>query len=569
MSRNSGVVPPMQSRRSPVGWSGVTVFIGFTVLSLAITWPAPGRFFTHLAADSGDAWQFLFNIWWVKKKLTCGGNLFHTDYVFYPYGANLFLHTLSLFNSLPAALLSFFMDYIQAYNLVLLVHYPLAGFAAYKLFEHVTHDRPASFVSAAFFAFSPFHLCHGACHMQLCAVELLPLALLFLLKTLEEANYRNPVWAALFVVLSALSSWYFLVFLFLLFAVFAGVGIFRRRKRDRGLLRRLALLLGIVVIVLGPMVIAMVHARLTVETVKGHSPWYWSADLQNFFVPGQGSALGSAFKDISKAWTGNREENSAYLGYTLLVLAFFAFKVRRQRLMLYRKPFVIAGLVFLFYSLGPYLHFGGKVLKSIPLPMALLDVIPLGFGTAPVRATLGTGLCLAGLACVGLAGLRARLEDRKYLKILVTAGVLITGLAEFWPGSFPTTRRPVPDFFGQMAAEPANYSVLDMRSFPEQMYGIIRHEKPLVNGHVARDPVEPRKKLYAIPVVKAMMARQKRFTPSRLKGGKARALKDLGKLDIRYIIRRAGHSTAVEDSLGFEKVYQGKGVKIFLVPALK
>src|SRR5262249_30460801 len=75
------------------------------VLSLAVgvaigtwlTWPLVLHPATTVLDDGTyDAFQFLWNLWWVREALVhLHANPFHTRYLFYPEGTSLLFHTFS------------------------------------------------------------------------------------------------------------------------------------------------------------------------------------------------------------------------------------------------------------------------------------------------------------------------------------------------------------------------------------------------------------------------------------------------------------------------------------------
>ena len=77
------------------GWLAALVYVALTAL---FTWPLPYFFFTHHVGESGgDARIYLWNLWWVRKALVdLHANPLRTDYIFYPVGIGLALHTLAL-----------------------------------------------------------------------------------------------------------------------------------------------------------------------------------------------------------------------------------------------------------------------------------------------------------------------------------------------------------------------------------------------------------------------------------------------------------------------------------------
>src|SRR5688572_21394610 len=64
----------------------------------------------------------------------------------------------------PAALVSRAAGPVAAYNLIVLLSFPLAAVAAFLLARHFEIGGPWAAAAAMAFAFSPFHLAHSAYH---------------------------------------------------------------------------------------------------------------------------------------------------------------------------------------------------------------------------------------------------------------------------------------------------------------------------------------------------------------------------------------------------------------------
>jgi hypothetical protein len=123
---------------------------------------------------------------------------------------------------------------LTAYNLTLLLSYPLSGLAMYALAWHLTRSAAAAFLAGLAFAFAPYRASQLP-HIQLLIVFWAPLALLGLHRFVDSGRRR---WLVLFGaawMLQGASNGYFLVF----FSVLTGLWVLwfvvlRRRWRDLG-----------------------------------------------------------------------------------------------------------------------------------------------------------------------------------------------------------------------------------------------------------------------------------------------------------------------------------------------
>src|SRR2546423_9265026 len=59
---------PIPGPRSPVPSSHLLVLGGYLLLTLALTYPIARDLFTRVPGG-GDAWQHIWNLWWVKHAV--------------------------------------------------------------------------------------------------------------------------------------------------------------------------------------------------------------------------------------------------------------------------------------------------------------------------------------------------------------------------------------------------------------------------------------------------------------------------------------------------------------------
>ena len=101
--------------------SHLWALLGYTVLTVTITWPLLLHIGTALPGEGTDSWQYLWNFWWFDQALFESQTLYFTPAQYYP-GTSLLFHTLSPLHSLlglPARLLCDALQpgrYLAAYN---------------------------------------------------------------------------------------------------------------------------------------------------------------------------------------------------------------------------------------------------------------------------------------------------------------------------------------------------------------------------------------------------------------------------------------------------------------------
>ena len=124
----------------------VGVFLAYTLLTLAMTWPAVTQLSTHLMGSGDDMWVHYWNNWWVKRVLQRGDDLRYTALLFHPTGVSLLDHNFALVNIGLWLALEPLIGGIAAYNLVHLIHIPLCGLGMFALVRRLTKSDVAAFI---------------------------------------------------------------------------------------------------------------------------------------------------------------------------------------------------------------------------------------------------------------------------------------------------------------------------------------------------------------------------------------------------------------------------------------
>jgi hypothetical protein len=436
------------------------------LLTVVLTWPVPARLSSEVPGG-GDAWQHIWNLWWVKESLlNLHTSPYQTNLLYFPDGVSLYLHTLVLTAGLigiPLQLLG--LNLIATYNLVLLGTFVLAGYGAYLLCYYLTGSRWASFVGGLVFTFAPYHFAHMFGHMNLVSLQWIPFYVLALLKAIDaqswrttgdrrpkrktiktlaswrlgvskepatgnraSINWRGWLWAGgsgALLALNAYTDWLYAIFLVLLTGVIVAWKVLvpadRRAVAEAGVGwveagARLALLVLTFLVLSAPILFPTL-----VEAGKGYAQQppeetlFYSSDLIGAFLPSELNPIwGNAIKTRVDALPPylplkNPSERVVYLGYSVLALtAIGAWRMRKNRHV--RMWAFIAALMWAF-SLGPLLQVLGKTQftpfgVTVPLPYLVLFKLPLfNIMRTPARLTVLVMLALAILASFALANL--------------------------------------------------------------------------------------------------------------------------------------------------------------------
>lgn len=509
----------------------------YTLLTAVMTWPLALNLTSAIPGDSFDGWQNFWNLWWVKLALVDRQTTpFVTDLLYAPTGVGLYFHTLNPFNGLATLPVQLAGGLYAAYNAVVFLSWVLGGYGVFLLTLWViarglgTGERGsgsqspisniqylAAFVPGLIFTFAPFHMAHLLGHMQVMSLEWMPFYILYLLRASQRQRtgkpwLRDSLLAGFFLVLVGLCDWYFVLYLFLFTALYLvldiGYWVFRRRRLPNTQYLLPAALAGLVfLILLSPLLIPMISEALRFSFMQRPTSdlYILSAAVADFFVPNR---LHTLFRPDSFTWPGNQiapvSERTISIGYTALVLAGIgvAWAWRRSRFWL-----AVAGFFFLL-ALGPALHLTSITAADIPagdpgptwtLYGLLVEAVPfMRISRSVSRFAVMVQLALSVTAGIGLY----EWVRRKGRPALWVSLAVVLVLAESWVAPFPISPPDTPDFYRQLAADPAPGAVLNLpMNYDRPGYLLYQtvHHKPLTVAYISRD--DPRTLTERSPVL--------------------------------------------------------------------
>jgi hypothetical protein len=464
----------------------------------------------HAVPGGGDAYQFYWNLWWVKRALLeRHANPYVIDDVFYPYGATLYFHTLNLLQDVLALPISLALGLPAAYNSLVLLAGTLSGYGAYRLaFYVLAHDidpdgtaahpqsaRLAAWVAGAAFTFSSYRFVHLLGHLDLVSTQWLPFFVLFLLKTRREPGWRNPLLCGLFLAAATLTSFYYAFFLFLFLAFFVAWVLAHRGPGWGDALKRIAMALLLFAVLAGPLLGAMLTRG--VREGRTSNPSYdidrFSADLLAFGVPSPlhpvwGGMVAPAYRAIAR--NNSSLEAVMYLGVVPVWMAVMAVRKSGARVWMF---WLVGFVLFTTLALGPVLHIGGHAVTPglLVMPYRLLSQLPYGdIPRVPARFVVLSTLCLSVVGAGGAWTVLRGLDRRRALG----AALALTGAIMFenavWP--MPLGDLRVSPFFERLAREPARAGVIevpipdDPSRFPQRMLWQTVHGQPVFGGYLSR-----------------------------------------------------------------------------------
>lgn len=466
----------------------------YALLTLVLASSLVSNIDTVLAGRSSDVYVNLWVDWWTRKALTEGLDFYHTDYLFYPLGTSLVFHSFSHTTTFLSLLMAPLIGRFAAYNVVILLSYVLSGFSMYLLTNRLTGCRPASLVAGLVFAFYPFHI-YESSHPVLVTTQWIPLFALALVRALREtglSRIRQILLAALWFLLTALSSWHLMIMLGMWMALYLLYGLLLERSEWAPRAFRSLVLLAVVIgVTVGPFLWPIIREQLTTDTgymVIDAQRHGFGNDLLSFVIPNRDHPL---LGSISKTLAINDEygftrRRSAYLGYVCLGLAIGGVATARRK----ARFWSLAGLVFFVLSLGSQVSFNGAPLHSFVLPWSIPIIGVLRHAFRLDVLLFFSLSVLVGYGCCWLYS-RIALRSRMLARIaLVSVAGLI--LFEYLVHPFPTTKVSYSPFWYQLAQEEGDFAVAD---FPwDGQHGKYYmscqtlHGKKIIGGRVSRKP---------------------------------------------------------------------------------
>ena len=568
--------------------------VAFTLLALALTWPLPYQFGSHVPGNGVDDPPLTWNLWWVRYALLeLGSNPFDCNYLFYPLGINLALYTLTVLNSLLSIPLQAVLGLIPASNLLLLSSFVLSAYGAFLLASYLLSGDPGpagprepsstyragrldglrtvvpAFAAGLLYGFAASKLNYAALgQWNIASSQWIPFYVLYLFKTGESRRWRYPVLAGLFLLLQAYAELTYATFLVLFTAVWLVWQVILRLREGRAArLGRLAAslsLMGILFLAgLSPMLARMlpdlrVAGDILVE--GGGFADIYSADLLGFLIP---SSLHPLFGSLVEYFRFDYSVGQhIYVGYSVLVLVAVGI-VRGWRRGAVRF-WTLSTLFFWLLSMGPTLRINGQD-TGLPLPFALIAQLPFFEGNRyPSRYSVMLLLSLAMLVAFGLSSLLSRRVDpegplgqsrwRPRPAQLAAILLVLLLLFEHLAIPLPMSDMRVPDVYHSLEQEmPGDLTLLDLpvawrNGFRvtgtqdpiimfQQYYQSV-HEKRLLAGNTSRNPPLKFQYFTEAPIINTLIALETghEVDPSVVEQDRALAAQVLRFFDIQAVV---------------------------------
>ena len=488
------------------------VALAYIALTALFTWPLPYFLFTHHVGQSGgDARVYLWNLWWVRKAVVeLHTSPLRTDWIFYPVGVGLALHTLALLHGMAFIPLSPLVGPVAAANLIVCATFVASAVAAFLLCRRLGAGLEGAFLAGLAFGFCPYRLARLAGHYDLLSTEWIPLYALVFVTLMQAPGPRLGLALVAGVVAAACgyTNLSYLVFLALFSVLFGGWTLATRARRTGTVLLRAAVVGLTAGVLLLPL---MIEARRDLASWR-YLPYpgagRYVADLAAYVRPGPAQSLLGA--RIGRAFDPDLTDTTVFPGYFLLAAGLIAALDRRSRRQL-GFWLLLAACAFVL-SLGPSLRVAGRD-TGVRLPFVLLQNVPLlEHLRAPSRFSILLVLALAVLLSAGWTSWMARVRGGS-ARLGLTLGAAALMVAEYLALPVPLFRAGAPEAFARIAREPGDFSVAELPGIDQVpgriMYDQTIHGKRIFIGTAARVPVEKMSYFFGLPLVRPLVEMRK------------------------------------------------------------
>lgn len=471
---------------------GLVVFALCGALAVAMTWPLARSPLTQLHGNAdvlGNAWA----VSWVARQVVRDPLHLFDSNMYFPHTKSLaYAESLVPQGLQGVPIRAMGGSVALAYNLVLLLTFPLSGLGAALLARELGAARGPALLAGLGFAFCAYRWDHIV-HVQSLSTGWLPLALFFLLRTLRSGSKPSAAGLAGASWLQVLSSGYYALLFAVAVALVLGwaclpgpsdAGGKETRQRGRG-----RAMLALLAAVLLAMPVFLQHRAVVVRHGFTRSPGetaVWSATGASFLDPGGSALLPHA------RWLHQRFEarEPLFPGSVFLALGLAGVVVLRRD-----GP---AQLAFVLALAGFLLAFGPEWRAfglRLPAPFALVRFLPGGdLLRTPSRFGILGLLGLDVLAALALTRFVAGRASPRMGAAVVSA-LAVVAVLEAWPAGLDRLVRDAPAFPPAVAwlrGAPLG-AVLELPwtdpvDGAPYVYWSTGHWQPLVNGYGSFEP---------------------------------------------------------------------------------
>ena len=486
----------------------VVVPLCYLGLTLAFTHPLALHFASRYPGErGGDGPIYVWNLWWVKTAITrLHTSPLQTDFIFFPTGIGLALHTLALLHGWIFIPLSGLFGDVVAANLIVLATFMASALGAYALARQEGAAPEGAFLAGFLFAFCPYRLARLLGHYDLLSTQWLPLFALAFLRLIARPSIRASavITAAALAAACGYTDLTYLVFLVLLSLV--ALVFAPRGAPPLAILARAALVGATTAAILSPLLLEAWE-----EVTSWSYPTYpgsdrYVADLAAYVLPGPRQTLLGAV--LGRGFDPNTTETVVFVGWVPLALLLAASVLPAARRARPSGFWPVLASLGVLLSLGDTLHVLGHDTR-IRLVFPLLRRVPLlNDLRAPSRFSILVVLCLGVMLAVVWTRWMERVRGTA-VRVGLTCAVASLMGAEFLAIPVPLFPARGPAVFEEIAKQPGDFTVAEVPGIDqvpsEVLFHQTIHQKRVFIGTAARVPVEKMGYFFGLPLVRPLI----------------------------------------------------------------
>jgi len=406
-------------------------FLLYLVLVAMITWPLLKNIrFEVLGHPALSAKVHLWQYWWTWHSLSSPDHqLSWCPMIFYPNGVNTIVKFGSYLFPLAGMPFQWAFGLIAGYSLTLMVFIAATGLATYLLCRRFVTSRLACFIAGTVYAFLPYSLMENFNGATEIAVLLwIPVCFIQLDRWLKNPSLIQGLLLGFVLFLSAMSSWYYGVYLGMAIAVAIGTyGLTAWRKKELSKVPVIRMTASLIVagavfgLLFGPSAMQMARSYRMKVDWRDVCTEHLTAAKAN---PDMAEALGPWQEPISRARTINPDVLYSYpfcIFPGFLALALGALGLGRRSSV--PGYYYAVAVFFWLLSLGPWLKIAGHTyFMGFQIPLltcAVISVwenfsaavmhsyrtIPLSWFVLAVLAAVGSDFLIRSLALTRMKAL--------------------------------------------------------------------------------------------------------------------------------------------------------------------
>lgn len=490
------------------------VFLLYSLITAIVNYPLLTRLSSATYGYVGDNYGYLWQLWWWREtpRVLIDGNL--TPLLGAPQGAPInyyFYEPLLIF---VGRILTLAVNYFAAFNILLLLTFPLAGLTTFILVKKLTESIPAALISGMIFAFCPYHFWHSYAHFSLAQTQWLPvflLALILFSQLAEVPSFSKRHFLYWLFLLGAYELVLCTCFIYGVMALILAVVwlggdlLWRVWKRNKICSKQFALLLLAFFLVAGLSGYLNLLRFKWLESAAGGGVSHSGRDIDHalalsarpwdYFVPAHDHPIFGKYVDkirhifwsITEDWrmaSPFKPEDILYLGFVPFFLAIYSAWAGRKSLTLQKIIWILVftAIAFIFLSFPPFLPWRSW---RVYFPSAVLFKI---FPSFRVFARLGLIVCLmvAILAGYGVKFLWEKLKltwERWAILTLIIFGITFEFL-NVPPFDHYTDYSQLPCYYQWLRNLPGDFIIADYPLSFDLAEGLVWqtfHKKRLFN----------------------------------------------------------------------------------------